>query len=119
VKPSGAEDLTSLKKAGRDISPFRRNGTAALRSANKRLNPVELCEKLPAFQKKGQSPTLIQNDPTFLNYSAEDDPTDYFCNHNDPPHPALPRAGGREEPKDTATESATNGGVFMILAYHL
>ncbi len=46
VKPSGAEDLTSLKKAGRDISPFRRNGTAVLRSANKRLNPVELCEKL-------------------------------------------------------------------------
>jgi hypothetical protein len=51
-----------------------------------------------------------------LNYSAEDAPTDYFCNHNDPPHPALPRAGGREEPKDTATESATNRGVFMVLA---
>jgi hypothetical protein len=63
VKPSGEEDLTSLKKAGRDISPFRRNGTAVLRSANKHLNPVELCEKLPAFLKKSQSPTLIQNDP--------------------------------------------------------
>jgi len=63
VKPSGEEDFYSLKKAGRDISPFRRNGTAVLRSANKRLNPVEPCEKLPAFLKKGQSPSLIQNDP--------------------------------------------------------
>jgi hypothetical protein len=30
--------------------------------------------------------------------------------------PALPHAGGREEPKDAPKESATNGGVFIVLA---
>jgi hypothetical protein len=51
-----------------------------------------------------------------LNYYTEDASSDYFCNTTDPPHPALPRAGGREEPKDAAKESAPNGGVFIVFA---
>jgi hypothetical protein len=52
---------------------------------------------------------------TFFNYSTEDAPTNSFCNTNDPPHPSLPLAGGREETKDAAKVSATNGGVFIVL----
>ena len=60
TRPPFYGECNTIKKAGQDIPPFRRNGMAVLHSENKRLNLAELCEKLSC---------LPANGPIIHNYS--------------------------------------------------